>query len=87
MPSLMEVLRPLRLRYIYLLILCDFNVVSTFKAAVYEHVVISPDNATKTFTRDEAFTWMSKNLDIYEEQVAKAASQVSNVLLIFFTHI
>ena len=72
----MEALKYLRFRYVCVLILCDINVISTFKAAVYEHVVISPDNATKNFTREEAFTWMSKNLDIYEEQVAKAASQV-----------
>ena len=62
--------------YVYFLLLCDVNVVSTFKAAVYEHVVISPENAGKNFTREEAFTWMLKNLDIFEEQVAKAATEV-----------
>ena len=38
--------------------------------------MISPENARKNFTRDQPFTWMLKNLDIFKEQVAKAATQL-----------
>ena len=48
-----------------------------FKAAVYEHVVISPTNAEGNFTREEAFTWMSKNLNVFEKQIKTASALVS----------
>ena len=65
------------LRVLYVLLACGVEVELAFKAAVYEHVVISPDDPLKNYTRDEAFEWMLKNLDIYEEQVARAAKEVS----------
>jgi hypothetical protein len=46
------------------------------KVAVYEHVVISPDNPEAYFTRQEAFQWMSKNLEVFDEQSQKAAKEV-----------
>ena len=58
-------------------LLYSFGTVLSFRAAVYEHVVISPDEPWRNFTRDEAFDWMLKNLEIFEEQTATAAQQVS----------
>ena len=58
-------------------LLCSFGTVLSLRAAVYEHVVISPDEPWRNFTRDEAFNWMLKNLEIFEEQTATAAQQVS----------
>lgn len=52
-----------------------------FKAAVYEHVVISPEKASRIFTRDEAFYWMSKNLKVFEEQTAIAAQQGAHIIV------
>jgi len=46
------------------------------KVAVYEHVVISPDNPTGDFTRDEAFDWMLLNLKVIREQSKLAADKV-----------
>lgn len=68
-------------RCVYVLLFCDVNVGLTFKAAVYEHVVISPDDPLKTFTREEAFKWMLKNLDIYEEQVILASAQETQMIV------
>jgi hypothetical protein len=46
------------------------------KVAVYEHVVISPDHPKAFFTRQEAFQWMSKNLNVFDEQARRASEQV-----------
>lgn len=51
------------------------------KVAVYEHVVISPDDPEDYFPRREAFRWMSKNLDVLAKQAQNAAIQVSTTLL------
>ena len=70
----------LMFRCVYFLLVFDVNVILTYKAAVYEHVVISPDDPLSNFTRDEAFQWMLKNLDIFEQQVVAAAEQVGIVI-------
>lgn len=48
----------------------------SYVAAVYEHRVILNPNPRVPVTRREALIHMQKNLDIYEEQAAKAAQQV-----------
>lgn len=60
-----------------------FNIIIglAFKVAVYEHVVISPEEPEGNFTRDEAFAWMLKNLEIYEEQVQEAAAQGAQMIV------
>lgn len=47
-----------------------------FKAAVYEHAVVLP--LLPFYSRQMALKAMWKNLDIYEDQVVKASSQVNN---------
>lgn len=71
----------LMFRCVYFLLVFDVNVILTYKAAVYEHVVISPDDPLSNFTRDEAFQWMLKNLDIFEQQVVAAAEQDAQIIV------
>ncbi|KAL4223985.1 Biotinidase [Mactra antiquata] len=52
------------------------------KVAVYEHVVISPDDPENYFPRREAFRWMSKNLDVLARQ-AKIASGKGAKMIVF----
>lgn len=49
---------------------------SSYVAAVYEHNVILNPNPHVPLSRPEALQHMQKNLDIYEEQAARAAQQV-----------
>ncbi|XP_060605524.1 pantetheinase-like isoform X2 [Ruditapes philippinarum] len=51
------------------------------KVAVYEHVVISPDDPEALFTRQEAFQWMSKNLNVFVEQARKASEQGAKIIV------
>ncbi|ESO86941.1 hypothetical protein LOTGIDRAFT_128172 [Lottia gigantea] len=53
----------------------------SYRAAVYEHAVIMPVNI-RTVSRSQALVNMKKNLDIYEEQVRRAAGE--NVDIIVF---
>lgn len=49
---------------------------SSYVAAVYEHNVILNLDPHVPLSRPEALQHMKKNLDIYEEQAARAAQQV-----------
>ncbi|XP_053375141.1 pantetheinase-like [Mercenaria mercenaria] len=51
------------------------------KVAVYEHVVISPDDPEAYFTRQEAYQWMLKNLDVFVEQAKDAAKQGAKIIV------
>ncbi|XP_027890999.1 biotinidase [Xiphophorus couchianus] len=53
----------------------------SYMAAVYEHRVILNPNPRVPVTRREALIHMQKNLDIYEEQAAKAAQQGVQILV------
>uniref|UniRef100_I3JXQ3 Biotinidase n=1 Tax=Oreochromis niloticus TaxID=8128 RepID=I3JXQ3_ORENI len=54
---------------------------SSYVAAVYEHkVILNPDPRTP-MSRHEALQHMQKNLDIYEEQAARAAQQGAQILV------
>ena len=48
----------------------------TFGAAVYEHAVIQPWNILFPTSRAHALKNMMKNLDIYQQEVEKAAAEV-----------
>lgn len=54
----------------------------TYKAAVYNHEVVSPGYVT---SRAEALAAMNKNLDIYEKQAAQAGSQVHQLRIHIIT--
>ncbi|XP_073333727.1 biotinidase-like [Pagrus major] len=54
---------------------------SSYVAAVYEHnLVLNPDPRVP-LSRTEALQHMQKNLDIYEEQAARAAQQGAQILV------
>lgn len=55
-----------------------------YTAAVYEHHAILNHNSTALSNRTFALEFMSKNLDIYEQQVIAAAERVSNLLYMLF---
>ena len=68
---------------VYWFILSVFAVIvscAKVKVAVYEHVVVSPENPEAYFTRQEAFQWMSKNLNVFVQQTRKAAEQVLQLI-------
>jgi len=58
------------------LLLQAVTTVTCVKVAVYEHVVVSHENATSTFKRDEAFAFMLENLSVLRRQASLAAQQV-----------
>uniref|UniRef100_A0A3Q4GPD8 Biotinidase n=1 Tax=Neolamprologus brichardi TaxID=32507 RepID=A0A3Q4GPD8_NEOBR len=59
----------------------DSTADSSYVAAVYEHkVILNPDPRTPV-SRHEALQHMQKNLDIYEEQAARAAQQGAQILV------
>lgn len=49
---------------------------SSYVAAVYEHNVILNPEPHVALSRRDALQHMQRNLDIYEEQAARAARQV-----------
>ena len=51
-------------------------VADSYIAAVYEHVLIQNPDPRVPVTRSAALQHMQKNLDVYEEQAARAAQQV-----------
>lgn len=62
---------------------------SWYVAAVYEHKVILNLDPRVPVSRHDALQHMQKNLDIYEEQAARAAQQVCthlNVVFHVFSH-
>ncbi|XP_049890814.1 biotinidase-like [Epinephelus moara] len=54
---------------------------SSYVAAVYEHNVILNPDPHVPLSRPEALQHMQKNLDIYEEQAARAAQQGAQILV------
>lgn len=47
-----------------------------FKAAVYEHAVILPEDPKQIVSRAEALQLMQQNLAVYSQQAAEAKRQV-----------
>lgn len=64
------------IRYMLLSLFFAMGTTIKVKVAVYEHVVVSPDDPEAVFTRLEAFQWMSRNLVVFEEQARAASEQV-----------
>ncbi|CAI5690436.1 unnamed protein product [Oreochromis niloticus] len=54
---------------------------SSYVAAVYEHKVILNPHPRVPVSRHDALQHMQKNLDIYEEQAARAAQQGAQILV------
>uniref|UniRef100_A0A3Q0SSP9 Biotinidase n=1 Tax=Amphilophus citrinellus TaxID=61819 RepID=A0A3Q0SSP9_AMPCI len=59
----------------------DLAADSSYVAAVYEHKVILNPDPRVPVSRHDALQHMQKNLDIYEEQAARAAQQGAQVLV------
>ncbi|XP_026012690.1 biotinidase-like [Astatotilapia calliptera] len=59
----------------------DSTADSSYVAAVYEHKVILNPGPRTPVSRHEALQHMQKNLDIYEEQAARAAQQGAQILV------
>ncbi|XP_075068402.1 biotinidase [Mixophyes fleayi] len=77
---------PVNLRLIILVFYCCFmaRVVHTMKyymAAVYEHHAVLNHNSTALSSRKLALEFMSKNLNIYEQQVAAAAEKGVQIIV------
>lgn len=53
----------------------------TFGAAVYEHAVIQPWNILFPTSRAHALKNMMKNLDIYQQEVEKAAAEGADIIV------
>ena len=52
-----------------------------FKAAVYEHAVILPEDPKEVVCREEALRLMQQNLAVYSQQAAEAKRQVFTTTL------
>ncbi|XP_014849690.1 PREDICTED: biotinidase-like [Poecilia mexicana] len=69
---------------VFLLVFClgeTESAADSYVAALYEHRVILNPNPRVPVSRREALIHMQKNLDIYEEQAAKAAQQGVQILV------
>ena len=60
----------------------DTGQLERFKAAVYEHAVIMPENRTVVVNRSQALELMYANLELYAEQVFMAKKQVTFIIII-----
>lgn len=56
---------------------------SVFKAAVYEHAFVGLKDRTYVPTRQEALHVVMKNMDVYEQQIKIAKSEV---FYVFYTY-
>ena len=61
---------------VFALIILHVSALDTFKAAVYEHAVILPDDTKTPVSPDEALLLMNKNIDTLEKAIKQAAEQV-----------
>lgn len=63
---------------------CQTSVDSSYVAAVYEHNVILNPAPHVRLSRTEALRHLHQNLDIYEEQAARAARQARSIAQISY---
>ena len=61
---------------VFALIILHVRALDTFKAAVYEHAVILPNDTKTPVSWDDALLLMNKNMDILERAIKQAAEQV-----------
>ncbi|XP_006200129.1 pantetheine hydrolase VNN2 isoform X2 [Vicugna pacos] len=62
-------------------IILHVSALDTFRAAVYEHAVILPNNTETPVSQDDALLLMNKNIDILEKAVKQAAEQGAQIIV------
>ncbi|KAK3605533.1 hypothetical protein CHS0354_013156 [Potamilus streckersoni] len=68
--------------FLALILPCVLGVTkNTYRAAVYEHVIISPINPTMPCNRSVALALMKRNLEVYERQAKYAASLKVDIMV------
>ncbi|KAM4705130.1 biotinidase [Rhinophrynus dorsalis] len=77
---------PASFKFVICIFCCQFFSLQTYgieyyMAAVYEHHAILNPNSAALSDRKSAFEFMSKNLDIYEEQVTAAAKKGAQIIV------
>ncbi|XP_076609953.1 biotinidase [Chaetodon auriga] len=68
-------------KYVYPSVLAESSVDASYVAAVYEHNLILNPEPHVPLSRPAALLHMQKNLDIYEEQAARAAQQGAQIVV------
>ncbi|XP_004483695.1 pantetheine hydrolase VNN2 [Dasypus novemcinctus] len=63
------------------LIILNVGALGTFKAAVYEHAVILPNQTLRVVSQEDALLLMNKNLDILEAEIKQAAQQGAQIIV------
>ncbi|CAI9173536.1 unnamed protein product [Rangifer tarandus platyrhynchus] len=66
---------------VFALIILHVSALDTFKAAVYEHAVILPNDTKTPVSPDEALLLMNKNIDILEKAIKQAAEQGAQIIV------
>uniref|UniRef100_A0A8C3WBS7 Vanin 2 n=1 Tax=Catagonus wagneri TaxID=51154 RepID=A0A8C3WBS7_9CETA len=66
---------------VFALIVLHVCALDTFKAAVYEHAVILPNNTETPVSREDALLLMNKNIDILERAIKQAAEQGAQIIV------
>uniref|UniRef100_H0XN65 Vanin 2 n=1 Tax=Otolemur garnettii TaxID=30611 RepID=H0XN65_OTOGA len=59
----------------------NVGALDTFRAAVYEHAVILPDETDVPVSQDDAVRLMNKNMDILETAIKQAAEQGAHIIV------
>ncbi|XP_006188513.2 pantetheine hydrolase VNN2 isoform X1 [Camelus dromedarius] len=62
-------------------IILHVSALDTFRAAVYEHAVILPNNTETPVSQDDALLLMNKNMDILEKAIKQAAEQGAQIIV------
>uniref|UniRef100_A0A8D1WQ36 CN hydrolase domain-containing protein n=1 Tax=Sus scrofa TaxID=9823 RepID=A0A8D1WQ36_PIG len=66
---------------VFALIILHVRALDTFKAAVYEHAVILPNDTKTPVSWDDALLLMNKNMDILERAIKQAAEQGAQIIV------
>ncbi|XP_070652279.1 pantetheine hydrolase VNN2 isoform X3 [Bos indicus] len=66
---------------VFALVILHVSTLDTFKAAVYEHAVILPNDTETPVSPDEALFLMNKNIDILEKAIKQAAEQGAQIIV------
>ncbi|XP_059885926.1 pantetheine hydrolase VNN2 isoform X3 [Delphinus delphis] len=66
---------------VFALIILHVSALATFKAAVYEHAVILPNDTETPVSQDYALLLMNRNIDILERAIKQAAEQGAQIIV------
>ncbi|XP_053448568.1 pantetheine hydrolase VNN2 isoform X2 [Nycticebus coucang] len=66
---------------VFAFITLHVGALDTFRAAVYEHAVILPNETSVPVSRDDAVRLMNKNIDILETAIKQAAEQGAHIIV------